>query len=344
MRRKIFSALFVLCVTVFSAGCGIIGGLSYEMTARDRAQRYVTEKYGFTADAERVILTENSWLEFTWEAPQSAHVLMKHGGREFTVLVPIREDDPEFICDNYEAEEICAEIRGYAESCLECDEIAVRADYGNPYGNHLLPKDIRSAGELKRSERDKIITVFAKGLDPASAENLDPSEYGTDTHFSIVEMRDGDLPEIPYGLIRELPAQCGWSVAAVHYTDNDGSWKHVAYDRTVLDNVCLVMPSECHAEIERAEGPGMPDDDPVTEWYRIRYHGEGYGALYADADMEQDEEFCIEYEHNGQAYYERMPHTGGDDPEYGLCSNRWGSSGSEFVFRVVRRDYRRNYE
>ena len=39
-----------------------------------------------------------------------------------------------------------------------------------------------------------------------------------------------------------------------------------------------------------------------------------------------------------------LPHTGGDDPEYGLCSNRWGSSGSEFVFRVVRRDYRRNYE
>ena len=340
MKRKILSALFVMFMLsslALLAGCG---GITYEMKASNRAQKYITDKYGFSADVTEVLLSGNSWLEFSWEAPLFAHVGMKHDGKDFTVLVPVRNDDPGFLCDNYEADIICADIENRVREQLKCDCAAFRIDYASSYGNHLLPRDIRSADDLKKSSDSKTVTVFAHDPDPKNAEVIDPSVYGENTNFSIVGWADTQLPEVPYGLIRDLPEQCGWNVSDIYFTQNDGSWAHIAFDRIAADNICLVMPSECGAVLEPAEGPENPGDVPVTQWYRIKSTGEGYGALYAAVGAAPDEEYCIEYEHKGKAYYMRMPHTDGADPAYELCSPRYcDGRGTEFVFRVVKRDF-----
>ena len=339
MKRIILFILLAFTALSFSAGCGKI---SYEMTARNRAESYVKEKYGFSADITAVLLAETGWLEFTWEAPQFAHVRMKHDGTEFDVLVPVRSSDDSWLCDNYEADRICTEIREYVKDELKCSNAAFRIDYGSSYGNHLLQKDIRSADDLKKSENAKTISVFAYGLDAENVKKLDPAKYGNNTNFSIVEWGDEKLPEVPYGLIRGLPKQCGWNVSAVHYTENDGSWSHMKFDRITAGNLRLVMPSECAVSMEPAEGIGEPDDVPVSDWYCIKGTGtiEGYGAVYADIDTDPDEEYCIEYMHDGKAYYMRISHTEAKNAEYELYSQIYsGKDGIDFTFRVVKRDY-----
>lgn len=338
MKRKILLIILTIFAAALLAGCG---ELSYEMKARSYAESYIKDKYGFDADITEVLTSGNGWLEFSWEAPEFAHVGMRYDGTDFVVLVPIRDYDSAMLCDSYEAGAICAEIEKYVRERLSCVSIAFRIDYGCPYGNHLLPKDIRSAEDLARSEDQKTISVFTHGLDPAGVEALDPAVFGGNTRFSVVEWEEEELPEVPYGLIRELPSQCGWNVNAVHYTDNDGSWKHMDYDRIVMGNVCLVMPSECNITMEPAEGPGTEEDVPVTDWYCIKGTGEGFGALYASVGAEPEEEYCVEYEFKGKPYYERMPHTDGDSPKYELYSHRYcsGASGSDYTFRVVKRDF-----
>ena len=341
MKRKTIFALIAVSALAVLAGCG---RLPYELKAKDLAQRYVNKKYGFSADITKVSMTENGWLEFVWEAPLFAHVGMSYGGTEFTVLVPIRENDPDSICDNYEADIICGQIEEYVKEMLGCEELALRADYGNAYGTRLLPAGIRSAEDLRASKNAKNISVFVHGTQAEAAEKLDPGFLGENTNFSIVEWDGEEFPEIPYGLIRELPCRCGWGVNALHYTQNDGSWVHMGFDRFVTDNVCLVMPSACHITMEKSEGPDQSGDIPVTDWYSMSGSGEGYGAFYAAAGASAEEEYCIEYESGGKAYYERMPHTDGDDPVYELYCHRYCDGKDRIqLFRVVKRDHRDNY-
>ena len=329
-------------ILTVSAAAAISGcaGPGYEFTAQSRAQRYIYEKYGFNAEVTDVLTAQNGWLDFSWEAPEFAHVRMKHNGTEFVVLVPIRDDDFSFLCDSYEENIICAEIEDYVRKQLSCEDLAIRIDYGNNYGNHLLPQDIRSAGDLKKSSQQKTITVFTRGLDTETVEKLDPDVYGENTNISLVEWQGAEFPEVPYGLIRELPSQCGWNVSSVHYTQNDGSWAEINFDRIVIGNICLVMPTECGISIEPADGPEEPDDIPVTDWYCIKGTGEGYGALYAAVGAAPDDEYCLEYEHKGKAYYQRMPHVDGYAPEYELCNHQYCSGKEDdFIFRVVKRDF-----
>ena len=337
MKKIWLFILFSFLSALLLGGCG---GLTYEMKARVTAQTYIKDKYGFDADVTNVLLSENSWLEFSFEPPLFAHVRMEHGGTEFDVLVPIRDNENPMLCDNYERGRICAEIESYVRTKLRCDDMAVRADYGSNYGNHLLPMDIRSAEELKKSAEPKTVSVFAYGLDADSVDDIDTAVYGENTNFSVVEWDSEELPEVPYGLIREIPSQCGWNVSSLHCTDNRGNWEHKRFSRVSMGNVCLVMPEECNITMSLSDGPGEPDDIPVTEWYTIKGSGEGYGALYASAGAAPDEEYCVEYAHKGKAYYERMPHTDGDSPEYELYSHRYCSPENyEFTFRVVKRDF-----
>lgn len=342
MKRKIIFFLLMLSVLAMLAGCA---GIPHDVTARDRAQRYIKEKYGFSAEITNVYLAENSWLEFNWEAPAFAKVGMKHDGKEFEVLVTIRENDPSASCDNYESDMICAEIEDYVRSRLKCGDMAFRIDYGNGYGRNMLPKDIRCADDLKKSDKHKTISVFTHGLDPESAEALDLSVYGENTDLGIVEWRDETLPEVPYGTIKSLPMDCGWNISAIHYTDYDGSFEHIAFDRIAADNVCLVMPSECGISIEKTTGPGNEGDVPVTDWYRVTGNGEGSGALYAAVGAKPDDEYCIEHVFKGKSYYERIPHTAAGNAEYELCSHMYCSGeGYEYIFRIVKRDFYKDME
>ena len=342
MKRKIIFFLLVLSALTVLAGCA---GISYDMTARDRAQRYIKEKYGFSAEITNVYLAENSWLEFNWEAPAFAKVGMKHDGKEFEVLVTIRENDPSASCDNYEADIISADIGSYVKSRLRYDDIAFRIDYGNGYGRCMLPIDIRSAEDLKKSDKDKIISVYTHGLDNESVDSIDTSAYGKNTRFGIVEWRESELPEVPYGMVNGLPAHCGWAVSAIHFTNSDGMWEHTGYDRITIDNVCLVMPAECGATMEKTDGPGEPDDVPVTDWYQIHVAGKGSGAVYAAVGAKPDDEYCIEYVYNGKAYYERIPHTDAENAEYELYSHRQSTDREyEYIFRIVKRDFYKDME
>lgn len=335
MKRRISFALFIILSIVMFAGCGFI---SNEMTARSRAESYIRDKYGFSASAKQVVLSDNSWLEFSFEAPSIANVRMEHDGREFDVLVPIRSDDKELYADNYEQDAICAEIEQYIRDTLDCEKLTIRIDYGVNYGRNLLPKDIRSADDLIKSRNDKMINVYTYGLDFGSAARLDPGRYGERTLFGIADLLDPELPEPEYGFINGLPVLGGWNVGGIIYTEN-GELKQTVYERTVTDNVCLVIPEECGAVLEKADGTGNPGDEPVTDWYSIRSTGEGYGMLYTSV-QDRSAEYCIEYMHDGKAYYMRMPHVDADGAEYELHSSRYCSgSGYDIVFRIVKRDF-----
>lgn len=323
------------------AGCGSI---SHEFTARIRADQYIRDKYGFSAAVKQVVLSSNSWLEFSFEAPDIANIRMEHDGREFDVLVPIRSDDEALYADNYEQDAVCAEIERYIRDTLDCEKLTIRIDYGIYYGIHLLPKDIRSADDLIKSKNDKNIKVYTYGLDLSSAAKLDTSRYGERTYFGIADLLDAELPEPEYGVMNGLPVTGGWKVGMIIYTDSDGELKQTVFERTVIDNVCLVMPAECGAVLEKADGNGHPGDEPVTHWYSIHSTGEGYGILYTSV-QERSAEYCIEYMHNGEAYYMRMPHVDADGAEYELCSDRYCSgSDYEFVFRIVKRDFYKDRE
>ena len=340
MKKTLSLILLSLLSLMILAGCG---GGNYDKQARDRAQSYIKEKYGFTADIVKVSVSENSWLEFTWEAPEFARVRMKHDGKEFDVLVSIRENIPSVSCDNYESDKICADIENYVRTQLGCDDIAFRIDYGNNYGRNMLPKDIRSAEDLKKSDKTKSISVYTRGLDLKNVDRLDPAAYGEQTRFGIVVWEGGTLPEVPYGTITSLPQNCGWLVSSIHFTDNGGNWTHMEFDRIVKDNICLVMPKECEMTMEKTDGPGAPDDVPVTDWYSIKGNSdkEGSGVLYITAGAKRDDEYCIEYVHDGKAYYERLPHTGSEEKaDYELCAHMYyGGDGYNYVFRTVKRDF-----
>ncbi len=340
MKRRISFVLFIIMAVMLLAGCGSI---SHELTARSRADMYIRDKYGFSAAVKQVVLSDNSWLEFSFEAPSFANVRMEYDGREFDVLVPIRSDDEVMYADNYEQDVICAEIERYIRDTLDCEKLTIRIDYGVYYGIHLLPKDIRSADDLIKSKNDKNIKVYTYGLDFGSVAKLDTTRYGERTYLGIADFLDPELPEPEYGVMRELPDSGGWNVGAIIYTEG-GELKQTLYERTVIDNVCLVMPAECGVVLEKSDGKGKPDDESVTDWYSMRGTGEGYGILYTSV-QDCSAEYCIEYIQGGEAYYMRMPHVNADGAEYELSSDRYCSgSGDEFVFRVVKRDFYKDRE
>ena len=285
-----YAAAFFLvcCISWIFSGCTV----DDTTKAKNLANKYIKQKYGFTAKILNVHLDRPSWLEFRGKKPGGAYVRMEHDGVEFLVRVNFKSES----ADSYEINKIEGEAKEYFEQKLDAQKLAVRLEF---IEDHRLPnlatKNVRSFQDVIKSDKCSLaVAIYTYGLKEKSLNNIDIKELGNYAKIGISDWKVADFPtdhaDIYSGLQEAYDRDLVY-LNAHYFIDKQGKVTAQHYNvEKITEDVSIVIPDDLKVRLEKlGQQPNFNEikilktgsekkisQKPTTPWYRVRVLGGNY--------------------------------------------------------------------
>ena len=353
MNNKIIGLLLIII-----AGCTMLTGCGASGNTRklkSMAVKYVKEKYGFKAKANRVSNDGISWLTPIWEKSKAGIVEMKYEGKTFCVHADLNSG-VDSCTDNYQEDEFCEKIAAPFQNIQSADKEIVVAYTEGQY-KHLVGKNIKTFDDLIADERIPgiFVYIYTYGLDTDSVSSMDMSDKPWISTVSVYDWQDPSMLHSDYKPVTApyteeliLKSYAEYSADPSKFSlslENGEKGRFVIKRYKQIEYGDLYITCGDTDDLVVSDYPGSPDSDHrgTTAWYQITNNGKAAkgNILFSGELADHDKKLGYFERYDGEKTYISLMGYNGDLHNFGdeYYSTRYTiEAGETIICRMMTED------